>query len=89
MSYDFHPTWYAFECPSPDCPASFMSGGDGVVLDVRLPWARSDDSPSTVSCPVCSELMDYRGSWDADEAGYGSRGSPRANTPTSTPQTRE
>lgn len=53
--------WHGFEC-----------GKCNIVLDVRYP---SDiPGPVAMSCPNCNQYMYFKGSWDADERGYGSRG---------------
>lgn len=63
-------TWYAFEC---------RNGGEcGAVLDVRsmLMGFFAPAEQADVTCPFCREPMRFRGSWPADDGGYGSRGNP-------------
>lgn len=57
--------WFSFECS--------LGGRCDVMTDVRVACA-SDAEPPAVRCPKCGELMSFRGRWEADEWGYGSRG---------------
>jgi len=87
--------WHGFDCDNPRCPGGLTAGGDGVVLDVRLVLAvtacsrpaygdvRSHDDPPEIRCPLCNEIMRHRGHWEANEAGYGSRGDADAASPVS------
>ena len=60
--------WFGYECYSPDCPESFQNGGSGCVLDVRRSFSGLKE-PS-VNCPICDEIMDFKGRWPASESGH-------------------
>lgn len=62
-------TWYSFECSDPNCPASAMNNGTGVITEIRLP---DNFSEPTAFCPLCASQMHFRDHWPASESGHGS-----------------
>uniref|UniRef100_A0A6M3L249 Uncharacterized protein n=1 Tax=viral metagenome TaxID=1070528 RepID=A0A6M3L249_9ZZZZ len=63
--------WHGFECGGDRCPSR---GLGGVVVQVGLPWeqwGKVGIPRMAARCPVCNEVLDYRGSWPATESGHG------------------
>lgn len=62
--------WHSFECMA--CFHAAGSKDTGVVFEVRC---ERDELPHA-NCPLCGVRCAVRGSWDADENGYGSSSDP-------------
>lgn len=58
--------WYAYSCAP-----NGLHYGEEVLADVRCTW---HEQAPVVKCPLCGKNMYFEARWEADSAGYGSRG---------------